>query len=309
MVPVGRRPRGPEQHRGAGEVGDERRAPARALSSAAVPRWTIAAAVDDRDLVGEQRRLGEVVGDEHGRRRRPRRASRRARAPPPPRCASRAPRAARRAAARAGSRASARASATRWRSPPESSRGGASASASAPKRRSSSIARGAALGARDVREPEGDVAPRVQVREQRVVLEQVAAVAALGRQVDPGARRSSQRRSPSATRPRSGRCRPAIARSTVLLPAPDGPTSARLVPGSTSSSTSSSNSRRTLASRTAASSPDASRLHPAEQRRAAEQLHRQQQRRRRPRPGPPRAPARPGSRWRSWRRSPAARSG
>ena len=37
---------------------------------------------------------------------------------------------------------------------------------------------------------------------------------------------SNQTSSPSAIRPRSGRRRPAIARSTVLLPAPDGPTRA-----------------------------------------------------------------------------------
>ena len=37
---------------------------------------------------------------------------------------------------------------------------------------------------------------------------------------------SSQTSSPSATRPISGRSRPATTRSTVVLPAPDGPTRA-----------------------------------------------------------------------------------
>ena len=39
----------------------------RAESSSALPRWTIRPVLDHRDLVGDRRRLVEVVGDEHGR--------------------------------------------------------------------------------------------------------------------------------------------------------------------------------------------------------------------------------------------------
>ena len=53
---------------------------------------------------------------------------------------------------------------------------------------------------------------------------------------------SNQTSSPSAIRPRCGRTSPAIARSTDVLPAPDGPTSATV--RSTSSASSSSNERR-----------------------------------------------------------------
>src|SRR5688572_3797848 len=53
---------------------------------------------------------------------------------------------------------------------------------------------------------------------------------------------SSQTRSPHATRPARGATSPATTRSTLLLPAPDGPASARHSPAATSSATSSSRS-------------------------------------------------------------------
>ena len=73
---------------------------------------------------------------------------------------------------------------------------------------------------------EGDVAADVEVREERVLLEDEPDRAALRRQVDPrrGVEPGVRRRARS--RPRSGRSSPAIARSTLDFPAPDGPTSA-----------------------------------------------------------------------------------
>ena len=210
----------------------------------------------------------------------------------------------------AGSRASARASATRWRSPPESSRTGASASASAPKRPRSSTARARRSLRRDTREPEGDVAPGVQVREQRVLLEQVAAAAPLGRQVDPGLEVEPAplaERSPSPGRAGAGR------RSSAA-PCSCRPPRARPAPGSPRDRPRARPRARTRAacSPSGREAPPVAhhlRLRSAEQRRAAQQLHREQQR------GGDRDQDR-GERerggevaWRRWRRSPAAPSG
>ena len=118
-----------------------------------------------------------------------------------------------------GSRASARATATRWRSPPDSAPG--RSSARCPMRRRSSSAPTSASAA----PAEGDVAAHGHVREQRVLLEDEAHRTPLGRQVDLRAA-SNHARSPRAMRPRSGRRSPAMARRTVDLPAPEGPTSA-----------------------------------------------------------------------------------
>ena len=72
---------------------------------------------------------------------------------------------------------------------------------------------------------EGDVPPNGQVREERVLLEHEPDAPLLRLAVEPRPL-SSQTSSPSAIRPRGGRTSPAIARSTEVLPAPDGPTSA-----------------------------------------------------------------------------------
>ena len=134
-------------------------------------------------------------------------------------CGRPAPTAARRAARPAGSRASARATATRWRSPPDSAPGslvGEVADAQALEQRGHVGVPAAA---------EGDVAAHRHVREQRVLLEDQADRALLGgRSIFAAA--SNHARSPRATRPRSGRRSPAMARRTVDLPAPEGPTSA-----------------------------------------------------------------------------------
>src|SRR5215210_4309927 len=79
---------------------------------------------------------------------------------------------------------------------------------------------------------------------------------------------SSQTSSPHTTRPRSGRTSPATTRNTDVLPAPDGPASARQVPAGTSSATSSENAPSRVAASTRST---------AEPRRAAQQLDRQQQ--------------------------------
>ena len=94
----------------------------------------------------------------------------------------------------------------------------------------------AALAARELAQRVGDVAPGAQVREQRVLLEQVPAAAPVGREVAAGrcrARsplRSARGRAPAA----AGRRRA----QHVVLPAPDGPASARHSPAATSSATS-----------------------------------------------------------------------
>ena len=104
--------------------------------------------------------------------------------------ARRARRTARRAAARAARAASARASATRWRWPPESWSGKRSRERAQLERVEPAIDRRAAGVAARIApargEAEGDVLAHRQVREQRVLLEQVAAVALARRHVDAG---------------------------------------------------------------------------------------------------------------------------
>src|ERR687898_859487 len=90
---------------------------------------------------------------------------------------------------------------------------------------------------------------------------------------------SSQTRSPHATRPARGATSPATTRSTLLLPAPDGPASARHSPAATSSATSSSRSPSRCSAVTA--SPPISVVPESI---ALEELDRQQDRDRRERP-------------------------
>ena len=133
----------------------------------------------------------------------------------------------------AGCGASARASATRWRSPPESACGRASARSARPNRSSSSSASRAARCVRWRPQPVRDVAPSAQVGEQRVVLEHVAAAPAFRRPVQTRAAVSTQTSSPYAIRPRSGRTVPAKAAGPSSCPAPEGPASARHWRGAT----------------------------------------------------------------------------
>ena len=221
-----RRAGGALQHARAEEVGDERGG-GRGSEVAREAPLDHPPAVDHRDLVAEQGRLAEVVRDEQ------RRHARVAQAPRP----SSRPAAARvrgssaesgssssrtSASARAPGRARP-AGARRPRGPRAASRRGAAI----PKRSSSDSARAPALVARHLGQPVGDVSPGAQMREQRVVLEQVAAAPPLGRQVT----RRRRRRSRPRRRPRPGRARgrtsPAIARRSDVLPAPEGPASAR----------------------------------------------------------------------------------
>ena len=69
-------------------------------------------------------------------------------------------------------------------------------------------------------EPEGDVAADAQVREERALLRDVADAAPLRR--DEGAR-AFDHPAPSAIVPPSARSKPAISRSSVVLPLPDAP--------------------------------------------------------------------------------------
>ena len=96
-----------------------------------------------------------------------------------------------------------------------------------------------------------DVLLHRHVREERVVLEHEADSAALGREVDPGLA-VEQHRAVELDPPALGRVRPEIARSTVVLPAPDGPTSAT-VSRPTARSTATRKARRgtSIASRSA----------------------------------------------------------
>ena len=195
-------------------------------------------AVDDHaDLVGERGGVLEVVGHEDRRQREL--AQQLVELDPhgSPSCARRAPTAARRAAARPGSRASARASATRWRSPPDSSRPGR-ASRWEIRKRSSSSATGACAGA------EAHVREHVEVGEQRVLLEQVAHLAPLGRHVDARRSVSSQRSLAERRRARDpGRSSPATTRSTVVLPGSRGPDE-RAVVGAVARASSAGRTRR-----------------------------------------------------------------
>ena len=90
---------------------------------------------------------------------------------------------------------------------------------------------------------EAHVREDVEMREERVLLEEVADTAPLRRDVD-----SSVRVEPDAVGERDdaarGRSRPATTRSTVVFPAPDGPTSAVVAPSPTVSWTEASKLRR-----------------------------------------------------------------
>ena len=87
----------------------------------------------------------------------------------------------------------------------------------------------------------GDVLPHGQVREERVLLEDEPDAPLVGLRKSRRSA-SNQTSSSSAIRPDAGRTSPAIARSTEVLPAPDGPTSATV--RSTSSASLSSKERR-----------------------------------------------------------------
>ena len=281
---AGHRVREAGQHDRAGEVGHERR---RRLGGE--PRRLAALddppAVDDRDLVAEQRRLGEVVRDEQ-RRARPRRAARRAELAPPPRraCGRRAPTAARRAAAPAG----------RARAPAPAPRAGARrpTACAAARRRSAADAEALeqllrALAARAPRQPGqrvGDVLPRAQVPEQRVLLEHVAAAAPLGRDVDPARGVEPHLLAAAPRVPSLGPQQPGgDAQDRASCPR----RRARPAPGSGPASTSSATSRSSAPSRARASTRST-----AEPSGAAEQLHRQPAAPPRRRRAPPTAPAR-----------------
>ena len=181
--------------------------------------WRMLPVDDHADPVGERRRVLEVVRDEDRRQRElaeqlvqlVRTRGARVRVERGQRLVEQQ---------HAGSRASARASATRWRSPPESSRTRASARCAIRKRSSSSSTR--ALRRRRSRTFASDV----EVREERVLLEDVADAPPLRRQVDAALPCRARRRRRATTRPRRGRSSPATTRSTVVFPAPDGPTSA-----------------------------------------------------------------------------------
>ncbi len=79
---------------------------------------------------------------------------------------------------------------------------------------------------------ETDVAPNVEMREERVLLEEVADASVFRRDVDPAVRVEKDElveRDDAF----GGRSSPATTRSTVVFPAPDGPTSATVSPRST----------------------------------------------------------------------------
>ena len=90
---------------------------------------------------------------------------------------------------------------------------------------------------------EAHVPDHVEMREERVLLEQVADAAALGRDVDcPGRCRAGPSRRRDRARLRLEQ--PATTRSVVVLPAPDGPTSASVSPGETVRSADATKERR-----------------------------------------------------------------
>ena len=82
------------------------------------------------------------------------------------------------------------------------------------------------------RQTEADVLGHGQVREEGVVLEDHADLAPLGRH--PGAAAGHGAVGDSIV-PASGASKPAIRRSSVVLPQPDGPSSATISPRSTQS--------------------------------------------------------------------------
>ena len=139
-----------------------------------------------------------------------------------------------------GSTASARASATRWRWPPESWRGIAVGEPvelhqleQLVDASRGSRPRGGRCAARPHAQAEGDVLEHGHVAEQRVVLEHEADLALA--HVRVGGVLAVE----AARCPRSAHSSPAMMRSSVVLPEPDGPSSATSSPGRTSRLTSS----------------------------------------------------------------------
>ena len=200
-------------------------------TSSGVPTCSMRPVVHDHHPVGDLEGLLLVVGDEDAGDVDlvVQRAAASAAAPAAP--WRRARRTARRAAARCGSTASARASATRWRCPPESCDGIAARQRrrAAPAAAARARARGSPLrrphAPRSHAQAEGDVLEHRHVAEQRVVLEHEADVA-LARTV-AGVTSSSSK----STGPPSRGSRPAMMRSSVVLPEPDGPSSATQLAG------------------------------------------------------------------------------
>ena len=131
----------------------------------------------------------------------------------------------------AGRRASARATATRWRSPPDSVARAPVGEVSDPKRSSSASARCVSLGPAHTAQRVGDVLPHASGgRTARTPGRRSRSAGARARRRCRGRCRATPPRR-SAPGPRPGaRARPR-SRSTDVLPAPDGPASARHVAG------------------------------------------------------------------------------
>ena len=179
---------------------------------------------DHADAVGERGGVLEVVRDEDRRAARGRGAAPAARRGRPRACARRAPPSARRAGARPG-RGRARGRAQPAGARRRRARAGVAFARCAIRNRSSSSARAVAAAEADVRAHDrcGKSAYSWKTR---------PTLRRSGARSTPAAV-SSQTSPSSATRPLRGRSNPATTRSTVVFPAPDGPTSANVSPGST----------------------------------------------------------------------------
>ena len=190
--------------------------------------------VEDGDDVGQRERLFLVVRDEHhGRAERGEQLLDLERAGCRAGSASSAANGSS-SRIRRGSGASARATATRCCWPPESSCGPAMAEAAEPDELEQvGHAPPAALAAR---QPEADVLGDAEVREEQALLRarSRSAGGARGRAACPSSNVSPL----SAMRPRSGWSKPAIRRSSVVLPEPEGPRTAAKPPAGTVRSTS-----------------------------------------------------------------------
>ena len=228
-----REPRGAGSRRAAqqvpaGEVGDERARRARHQLGRG-PVLDDAAVDEHADPVGQRGRVLEVVGDEQRGERERARAAR-----PAPRararaCERRAPRGARRGGAPPGrgrGRARGRRAGARRRRARPAARREARRSRAAPAARRPAPAR------RRRRSPPRSCAGRGRTPGRRG---RPSGAPAEGRPSPPSRTSVS---AASATRPRSGRRSPAIARSTLVLPAPEGPTSATVSRPTSSSSSS-----------------------------------------------------------------------
>ena len=147
--------------------------------------------------------------------------------------ADRGRRTARPSARSRGAAAKARATPTRWRSPPDSWCGSRAARSSASSRTSSSSsstrARHARLVPAEQLRRDGDVLRHRHVREQADLLEHVADAPAQRDRVE----RAPHRCRRCATIPELGSDRRLIRRSSVVLPEPEAPTTARNSPGRT----------------------------------------------------------------------------